>query len=193
MTLLTTRTALFHVIQHKLTFGSPLLENCNRYHGPYISIRLELHALLFYIACTNCIVIFSSLLRVSSVVLSSIMPPRPSKCNNRPVSLDPKSLTLAELNALPRNSLILLASTRNLVTTGTKTRLPNVFTSTNVRMATKHRSLALAAQLHRRQTSLLKCSWMLTHRFVLQISSRANSLLQAHCSRTINLASFVRS
>ena len=106
-----------------MTNRSALLENCNRYHGPYISIRSELHALLFYIACTNCIVIFSSLLCVSSVVLSLIMPPRPSKCNNRPVSLDPKSLTLAELNALPRNSLILLASTRNLVTTGTKTRL----------------------------------------------------------------------
>ena len=51
------------------------------------------------------------------------MPPHPSKHRNRPVSLDPKSLTLAELNALPRNSLILLASARNLVTTGTKTRL----------------------------------------------------------------------
>ena len=51
------------------------------------------------------------------------MPPHPSKRRNRPVSLDPKSLTLAELNALPRNSLILLASARNLVTTGTKTRL----------------------------------------------------------------------
>ena len=51
------------------------------------------------------------------------MPPRPSKRSNRPVSLDPKSLTLAELNALPRNSLILLASARNLVTTGTKSRL----------------------------------------------------------------------
>ena len=51
------------------------------------------------------------------------MTPRPSKRSNRPVSLDPKSLTLAELNALPRNSLILLALARNLVTTGTKSRL----------------------------------------------------------------------
>ena len=51
------------------------------------------------------------------------MPPRPPKRRNRPVSLDPKSLTLAKLNALPRNSLILLASARNLVTTGTKTPL----------------------------------------------------------------------
>ena len=34
-----------------------------------ISIRSELHAPLFYIACTNCIVIFSSF-RVSSVFLS---------------------------------------------------------------------------------------------------------------------------
>ena len=62
-----------------------------------------------------------------------------------------------------------------------------------MRMATKHRSLALTAQLHRRQTSPLKCSRMLTHGFVLQISSRAKSLLQAHRSRKINLASFVRS
>ena len=53
------------------TNRSALLENCNRYHGPYISIRSELHALLVYIACTNfIIVIFSSLLRVSSVFLS---------------------------------------------------------------------------------------------------------------------------
>ena len=37
--------------------------------------------------------------------------------------MDPKSLTLAQLNALPRNSLILLASARNLVTTGTRSRL----------------------------------------------------------------------
>ena len=51
------------------------------------------------------------------------MPPRPAKRRNRPVSLDPKTMSLAELNALPRNSLILLASARNLVTTGTKTRL----------------------------------------------------------------------
>ena len=51
------------------------------------------------------------------------MPPRPSKRRNRPVSLDPKPLTLAELDALPRNSLILLASAWNLVTTGTKSRL----------------------------------------------------------------------
>ena len=51
------------------------------------------------------------------------MPPRPSNRRNRSVSLDPKALTLAELNALPRNSLILLALARNLVTTGTKTRL----------------------------------------------------------------------
>ena len=51
------------------------------------------------------------------------MPPRPAKRRNRPVSLNPKTMSLAELNALPRNSLILLASARNLVTTGTKTRL----------------------------------------------------------------------
>ena len=37
--------------------------------------------------------------------------------------MDPKSLTLAQLNALPRNSLILLASVRNLATTGTRSRL----------------------------------------------------------------------
>ena len=51
------------------------------------------------------------------------MPPRPSKCHNHPVSLEPKSLTVAKLNAIPRISLILLASAWNLVTTGTKTRL----------------------------------------------------------------------
>ena len=51
------------------------------------------------------------------------MPPRPSNRRNCSVSLDPKSLTLAELNALPRNSLVLLVLARNLVTTGTKTGL----------------------------------------------------------------------
>ena len=51
------------------------------------------------------------------------MPPRPANRRNRAVTMDPKSLTLAQLNALPRNSLILLASARNLVTTGTRSRL----------------------------------------------------------------------
>lgn len=51
------------------------------------------------------------------------MPPRPANRRNRAVTMDPKSLTLAQLNALPRNSLILLASARNLVTTGTRPRL----------------------------------------------------------------------
>ena len=37
--------------------------------------------------------------------------------------MDPKPLMLAQLNALPRNSLILLASARNLVITGTRYRL----------------------------------------------------------------------
>ena len=53
----------------------------------------------------------------------AIMSPRPAKRRNRPVSLNLKTMSLAELNALPTNSLILLASARNLVTTGTKTRL----------------------------------------------------------------------
>ena len=77
VTLLTTRTALFHVIQHKLTFGSRASRltglHCQRTvidTMVHISIRLELHALLFYIVCTNCIVIFSSLLHVSSVFFS---------------------------------------------------------------------------------------------------------------------------
>ena len=70
-----------------------MLENYNRYQGTYISIRLELHALLFYILRTNCFVSCSSLLRVSPVFLSSTMPPCPSKCHNYPVSLDPKSLS----------------------------------------------------------------------------------------------------
>ena len=39
---------------------------------------------------------------------------------NRPVSLDPKSMSIVDLQALPEKSLILLASARNLVTTGTK-------------------------------------------------------------------------
>ena len=51
------------------------------------------------------------------------MHPRPGNRRNRAVTMDPKSLTLAQLNALPRNSLILLASARNLVTTGTRSRL----------------------------------------------------------------------
>ena len=51
------------------------------------------------------------------------MHPRPGNRRNRAVTMDPKSLTLAQLNALPRNSLILLALARNLVTTGTRSRL----------------------------------------------------------------------
>ena len=46
--------------------------------------------------------------------------PRLANCRNRPVSLDPKSMSIADLQALPKKSLILLASARNLVTTGTK-------------------------------------------------------------------------
>ena len=44
------------------------------------------------------------------------MHPRPGNRRNRAVTMDPKSLTLAQLNAL-------LASARNLVTTGTRSRL----------------------------------------------------------------------
>ena len=83
-------------------------------------------AILFHIACSCTIELNCSLLRISSLFSHSfclIMPPCPSNRRNRSVSLDPKALTLAELNDLPRNSLILLASARNLVTTGTKTRL----------------------------------------------------------------------
>ena len=53
------------------------------------------------------------------------MPPRPAKRHNCPVSLNLKTMSLAELHTLPRHSLILLALTRNLVTTGTKTRNSN--------------------------------------------------------------------
>ena len=53
----------------------------------------------------------------------AIMPPRPAKHRNCPASLNPKTMSLAELNALSRNSLILLALARNLVTTGMKSRL----------------------------------------------------------------------
>ena len=79
-----------------------------------------------HIVCSCTIELNCSLLRISSLFSHSfclIMPPRPSNRRNRSVSLDPKALTLAKLNDLPRNSLILLASARNLVTTGTKTRL----------------------------------------------------------------------
>ena len=51
----------------------PLLANCNRYQGTYISLSSELHALLFEVACTNCIVFFCSLLRFSSI----FPPPHP--------------------------------------------------------------------------------------------------------------------
>ena len=51
------------------------------------------------------------------------MTPRPANRHNRAVTMDPKSLTLAQLNAPPRNSLILLALARNLVTTGTRSHL----------------------------------------------------------------------
>ena len=54
---------------------------------------------------------------------SLIMPPRPANRRNRAITMDPKLLMLAKLNALPRNSLILLASARNLVTEGTRSRL----------------------------------------------------------------------
>ena len=46
--------------------------------------------------------------------------PRLANRRNHPVSLDPKSMSIADLQTLPKKSLILLASARNLVTTGTK-------------------------------------------------------------------------
>ena len=49
--------------------------------------------------------------------------PRSSKRRNRSADLDPKDMSLAQLQTLPRQSLILLAAARNLVTTGTKTRI----------------------------------------------------------------------
>ena len=51
------------------------------------------------------------------------MPLRPGNCRSQAVTMDLKSLTLAQRNALPRNLLILLASARNLVTTGMRSRL----------------------------------------------------------------------
>ena len=51
------------------------------------------------------------------------MPPRPLNFWNRPTSLDPTNLSLIELQALPRSSLILLALACHLVTTGTRTVL----------------------------------------------------------------------
>ena len=63
------------------------------------------------------------------------MPPRPANRRNRAVTKDPKSLTLAQLNALPKNSLILLASARNLVTTGTRMlRLAGYFFIQQIRL-----------------------------------------------------------
>jgi len=49
--------------------------------------------------------------------------PRSSNRRNRSADLDPKDMSLAQLQALPRQSLIPLAAARNLVTTGTTTRI----------------------------------------------------------------------
>ena len=73
------------------------------------------------------------------------MPPRPANRRNGAVTTDPKSLTLAQLNALPKNSLILLASARNLVTTGTRARLAQrIFEHEH---ANNHAPQAVAPQL----------------------------------------------
>ena len=49
--------------------------------------------------------------------------PRRSNRRNGPARPNPEVMSVAELQALPRNSLILMASARNLVTTGTKNLL----------------------------------------------------------------------
>ena len=49
--------------------------------------------------------------------------PRRSNRRNGPARPNPEVMSVAELQALPRNSLILMASARSLVTTGTKNLL----------------------------------------------------------------------
>ena len=48
---------------------------------------------------------------------------RHSNRRNRPKSFDPRAMSFQDLQALPKKSLLLLASARNLVTTGTKAQL----------------------------------------------------------------------
>lgn len=48
---------------------------------------------------------------------------RHSNRRNRPKSFDPKDMSFQDLQALPKKSLLLLASARNLVTTGSKAQL----------------------------------------------------------------------
>ena len=88
-------------------------------------------------------------------------------------------------STLPRNSLILLASARNVVTTGMKTRLvwtcewpPNTGHWPSPPSSTDVKCESWSVQ------------WMLIDCFVLQTS---NSLLWAHHSRMTNLASAARS
>ena len=87
----------------------------------YPPVLAECSFVFVHFACTRCIFIEVYYALVS--YFSSIFPPRPANRRNRAVTMDPKSLMLAQLNALSRNSLILLASARNLVTVGTRSRL----------------------------------------------------------------------
>ena len=114
------------------------------------------------------------------------MPLRPGNRRNRAVTMDPKSLTLAQLNALPRNSLILLASARNLVTTGTRSRLAQrIFEHEH---ANSHAPQAIAPNLPA-STEILAFPRILNALLVLLV---ANNLpqLRALNSRQTNLASF---
>lgn len=49
--------------------------------------------------------------------------PRRSSRRNRPPRFDAQAMSLGDLQALPKKSLVLLASTWNLVTTGTKAQI----------------------------------------------------------------------
>ena len=46
-----------------------------------------------------------------------------SNRRNRPASFNPKAMSVAELQGLPRKTLVLLASVQNLITTGSKAKI----------------------------------------------------------------------
>ena len=64
-------------------------------------------------------------MRVFSVLYSVIRwtMPRRSHRRNRPASFDAQAMSLADLQALPKKSLVLLASARNFATIGTKAQI----------------------------------------------------------------------
>ena len=121
----------------------PLLANCNRYPGTYISISSELHALLFEVACTNCIVFFCSLLRFSSVFTHrSCLLAHPNAVTV--LSVWTLSHWLWPSSMLSQGIPLFFSPRHGISWLLTRSRVwPNVSTNTNVRPATKHRSPAL--------------------------------------------------